>query len=241
MIRFLSVCFVLISFLILSVPFLPILLLIGKISPKTRDGITRFLVRFMFRLFIRMTGSKVELRGMEKLPPDEAVLFVGNHRSYFDILVTYAYLDRPFGFVAKDGMKKAPILRVWMRFIHCLFLNRTDLKAGLQTINEGAEQIKNGISVFIFPEGTRGGKEGEIAEFKEGSMKIAQKARCKIVPIALSRTAAIWEDNFPKMQPSRVTMEVGDPIDVTTLDVAAKKVLGATTRAMILDMIQQHG
>lgn len=240
MIRFLLVCIILIGYLIITLPIMLILLLTGLFAPTVRDKLIRFDVRVMFRLFIFITGSKVEVRGMEKLPENEAVLFVGNHRSYFDILVTYAYLDRPFGYVAKDSMLKAYILRVWMKYIHCLFINRTDLKEGMKTIIAGAEQIKSGISVFIFPEGTRGKVEGKMDAFKEGSLKMAQKAKCKIVPIALSNTAAIWEDHFPKMKPAHVIMEIGEPIDIDTLDKEDKKYLGAYTRTKIQEILDRN-
>ena len=240
MIKFLLVCFILIFYLIITLPLVLIEIIIGLFKPEWKDKSTRFLVRIMFRLFIFITGSKVETKGMEKLPKDEAVLFVGNHRSFFDILVTYSYLDRPLGFVAKDSLNKALILRVWMRFIHCLFLNRDDLKQGMKTILAGAEQIKNGISVFIFPEGTRGHIEGQLAEFKEGSLKMAQKAKCKIVPVALTNTAAIWEDHFPKMKAANVIMEIGDPIDLDTLEKEDKKYIGAYTQKKIQAILDKN-
>ena len=137
-------------------------------------------------------------------------------------------------------MEKAPILRVWMRLIHCLFLNRTDLKEGMKTILAGAGQIKNGISVFIFPEGTRGKTEGSMAEFKEGSLKMAQKAKCKIVPIALSNTGAIWEDQFPKMKPAHVIMEIGEPIDITKLEKEEQRHLGAYTQKAIQQILDKN-
>lgn len=240
MIRFFLVCFILVAYLIVTIPLAIILYIVRLFAPKVTDAISRFLVRMMFHIFIFITGSKVEVRGMELLPKDEAVLFVGNHRSYFDILVTYAYLDRPLGFVAKDSMKKAYLLRDWMNFIHCLFLNRTDLKEGMKTILAGAEQIKNGISVFIFPEGTRGKTEGAMNEFKEGSLKMAQKAKCKIIPVALTNTGKIWEDQFPKMKPAHVIMEVGEPIDIETLEKEDKKYLGLYTQKKIQAILDKN-
>lgn len=241
MIRFLLVCFILIFYLIVTLPLVLVEFLIGKINPDIKDKSTRRLVRVMFKLFIFITGSKIELRGIDNLPPtDEAVLFVGNHRSFFDILVTYAYLDRPLGYVAKDSLKKAPILNIWMDFIHCLYLNRTDLKQGMKTILEGANQIKSGTSVFIFPEGTRGHTEGQMAPFKEGSLKMAQKAKCKIVPIALTNTAAIWEDHFPKMKAAHVILEIAPPIDIETLEADDKKHLGAYSQKIIQEILDRN-
>ena len=225
MIRFLLVCIILIAYLIITLPLLLVLLIIKKFAPQVTDAIVRFLVRIMFRLFIFITGSKVEIRGSQNLPKDEAVLFVGNHRSYFDILVTYAYLDRPLGYVAKDSMEKAPILRVWMRLIHCLFLNRTDLKEGMKTILAGAGQIKNGISVFIFPEGTRSKMGNEMLEFKGGSFKAATKAKCPIVPVALINSFVPFDRNTIRPVTVQVhflkPLEYEDYKEMKTTEIAA--------------------
>lgn len=110
----------------------------------------------------------------------------------------------------------------------------------MKTILAGAGQIKNGISVFIFPEGTRGKTEGSMAEFKEGSLKMAQKAKCKIVPIALSNTGAIWEDQFPKMKPAHVIMEIGEPIDITKLEKEEQRHLGAYTQKAIQQILDKN-
>lgn len=63
-----------------------------------------------------------------------------------------------------------------MKRIHCLFLDRKDIRKGLQTILEGAEYLKEGYSMCIYPEGTRS-TTGELGEFKGGSLKMAQKAK----------------------------------------------------------------
>ena len=83
------------------------------------------------------------------------VLYVGNHQSYFDILVGYTTVPTLLGFVAKKEMERYIFLRDWMRNVNCLFLDRTDIKAGMKTILDGIQKIKAGISVWIFPEGTR--------------------------------------------------------------------------------------
>lgn len=110
---------------------------------------------------IRVT---IEVNGLENIP-DEAALFVGNHSSYFDIIVTGAAIPGGVGFVAKDSLGNIPGLSSWMKRIHCLFLDRKDIRKGLQTILEGAEYLKEGYSMCIYPEGTRS-TNGELGEFK---------------------------------------------------------------------------
>lgn len=101
-----------------------------------------------------MTGVKVTVIGEENVP-DEPVLFIGNHRSFFDILLTYSRCRNLTGYVAKKEMEKIPLLSTWMRFVHCLFLDRENPKEGLKTILQAIDYVKNGISICIFPEGTR--------------------------------------------------------------------------------------
>ena len=95
--------------------------------------------------------------------------------------------------MAKAEMRKIPLLSDWMRYLHCLFLDRKDIKKGLKTILEGVEKIKSGISICIFPEGTRNRNEDELEllPFHEGSFKLATKTNCPIVPIALNNTVSI--------------------------------------------------
>ena len=92
-------------------------------------------------------------------------------------------MPRPTGYVAKREMLRYPLRNVWMYFLHCLFLDRSDLKKGLKTILEGVEKVKSGISICIFPEGTRNDTDQDFLPFHEGSFKIAEKATAPIVPI----------------------------------------------------------
>lgn len=91
-------------------------------------------------------------------------------------------------------MEKIPCLSHWMRFINCLFLDRKNIKAGLATMNEGTKLLKDGFSIAIFPEGTRSQDE-DPHEFKEGSLRPALKAGVPVIPMAISGTADILENN----------------------------------------------
>ena len=146
-------------------------------DPAARDRESLKIVQFMFRLILKIAGVEVTVKGAENIPKDQAVLYVGNHRSYFDILVGYTTVPGLMGFVAKKEMLRYPFLRSWMKNVNCLFLDRENIKEGLKTILEGIDHVKNGISVWIFPEGTRNRNEDlrELLPFKEGSHKIAEK------------------------------------------------------------------
>ena len=126
-------------------------------------------------------------------------------------------------------MKKVPLLSVWMERLYCLFLNRTDIKEGLKTILTGIEQIKNGISMCIFPEGTRnkGDDETKLLPFKEGSFKMAEKTGCPIILMSMNNTSAILEEHFPFIRSTHVVLEYSKPIYPKELSKEERKFLGA--------------
>ena len=159
MIRLLLVLFALVGFLIFSYPFLVAQVSLGKKDPHARDLETIKMVRSVFGLLLKLAGVTVTVKGAENIPEDKAVLYVGNHRSYFDILVGYTTVPTLLGFVAKKEMEKIPLLRTWMVNANCLFLDRKNIKEGLKTILQGIEKVKNGVSIWIFPEGTRNTNE----------------------------------------------------------------------------------
>ena len=125
-----------------------------------------------------------------------------------------------------------------MKRLYCLFLNRTDIREGMKTILAGIEQMKNGISMCIFPEGTRNKEpDAPMLPFKEGSFKMAEKSGCPIIPIALTNTADILENHFPRIKPANVILEYGKPIYIKELDKENRKFLGAYTQKIIQDML----
>ena len=117
------------------------------------------------------------------------------------------------------------------------------MKTGLKillTILAAIAQIKEGVSVWIFPEGTRN-ENGllELLEFHEGSMKIAEKSGCPIVPVAIKGTAEIFEEHIPFIRPGRVVIRYGEPFYIKELEPSKRKFSGAYTRERIISMLRE--
>ena len=240
MIRFILVALCLLLYLILFIPTMFFLLIVKRFKPEMASTIAQAMVRNTFRLLLFLSGAKVEVRGQNNIPKDGGVLFVSNHRSYFDILAGYGYTYKPLGFVAKYEMIRIPLLRQWMKILNCLFLNRKDIKQGLKTILLGIEKVKSGISIWICPEGTRNLNDDvtDVKDFKEGSLKIAEKGKVPIIPVAIYGTYEIWEQHLPYMKKNKVIIEYGEPIIIDELSDADKKKLGAYTRGKIVNMLE---
>lgn len=230
------------GYLILSIPLLIIEWIIGKFNPHAKDISSLRIIQTVFRFILWLTGVKVTVIGEENVPKDQPVLYIGNHRSFFDILLTYTRCPGLTGYVAKAEMEKIPLLSNWMRYLHCLFLDRKDIKKGLQTIKEGIEKIKSGISICIFPEGTRNRSESdlELMEFHEGSFKLATRTGCPIIPIALNNTVSIFEKQFPKIRKTHVVIEYCKPIYPAELSKEDKKFVGRYTQNIILEALKKN-
>lgn len=241
MIRFILLVIILLGFLVSSIPLLVGEWLVGRKDERRQQEHSLGVVQAMFRLLIRITGSTVTVKGRERIP-EGAVLYVGNHRGYFDILVGYTSVPGLTGFVAKKEMLRYPILSNWMRNVNCLFLDRKDLKAGMKMILDGINKVKSGISIWIFPEGTRSSGEDimEMLPFKEGSLKIAEKSGCPVVPVAITGTAEIFEQHIPFMRPSHVTIEFGEPFYIKELTPEQRKRAGAYTQDKIIEMLKNE-
>ncbi|MBQ7919584.1 MAG: 1-acyl-sn-glycerol-3-phosphate acyltransferase [Lachnospiraceae bacterium] len=236
MIRITLAMLFLILFLICTIPVMTFEQIIWKKHKDFHDKSSLAIVLWAFRVVLFICGTKVIVKNKENVPTDTPVLYVGNHRSFFDIIITYTLVPRPTGYVAKKELEKVPLLRWWMRHLYCLFLDRNDIKQGLKTILTGVEQVKSGVSMTIFPEGTRNkGEEGTMLPFKEGSFKIAEKANVPVVPMTIVNSSAIFEDHFPRVKPQTVIVDYGTPIYIKELDKETQKNFGTHVREIILN------
>lgn len=236
--RTLLVLLALIIFFIVSLPLYLILLLVGRFNQKAKVAVSQKVVAGAFRFVLFFAGTKRTVLGLENIPKDQAVLYAGNHRSYADIPMGYITLPTLTGFVAKKEIGKIPFLSWWMKNLNCLFLDRDDLKAGLKTILTGIEYIKQGYSMFIMPEGTRNHEE-EMLPFKEGSLKMAEKTGCAIIPVAITGSDEVFEKHVPWVKKAHVIIHYGKPVYPNELSKEERKFLGAHIRNIIADMLKE--
>lgn len=238
MIRLMLIAIFLIFFGIFSIPLYAVQAVRGKHDEKGRFAFAQKVTATAFRIVLRLAGVKATVLGTERIPKEEAVLYVSNHRSYFDILMGYTTVPTLTSFVSKKEIQKIPCVRSWMKYMKCLFLDRENIKEGLKTILQGIAQIKEGYSVFIMPEGTRNHGE-EMLPFHEGSFKFAEKSGCAIVPVAMVHTDDIWEKHMPWIRSAHVVVEYGDPIYIKDLPKEKRMHLGAAVRDVIAEMLSE--
>ena len=239
MIRFIIVCICVIGYLILSIPILLAEWVVGKFNRRAKDISSLRIIQTVFKFILKVTGADITIIGHENVPKDQAVLYIGNHRSFFDILLTYVLCPDLTGYVAKKEMEPIPLLSTWMRYLHCLFLDRKDIKEGMKTILQGIELLKNGTSIYIAPEGTRN-KGEELLEFHEASFKLADKAKCPIIPVAINNTDEVFEKHLPWIHSAHVTIEYCEPVYMEEMERAEKKHVGEKVREIIGEKVKAN-
>lgn len=230
-------------FLIVSLPLLGIEWIVSKFNKRAADISMLRYVQWGFKMVMFFSGTKLTVIGEENVPKDEPILYIGNHRGIFDAVVTYARCPGLTGYISKNSVAKVPILNLVMKRIYCLFIDREDIKQSMKVILSAIDYVKQGVSICIFPEGTRNkdkSNSASVLTFKEGSFKIAQKTGCKIVPMAITGTAEIFEDHLPWIHSRHVILQYGKPVDISALPKEEQKKVGAYCQAKVVEMLETH-
>lgn len=238
MLRLLLIILWFMVFLVVTLPLFLFEVIYRLINRDRSEIQCQEIVRFLMRGILFFAGVKVTVKGRENVPEGEPVLYVPNHRSYFDFVVTFCNMRSPILNVGKKELAYVPLIGQWVMLIGTFLMDRKSRKKGYRTIEEAVRTVKEGKSVVIYPEGTRNkGKMEEPLRFKEGSLKISTWSGCKCVPVALLNTRNIYENHRPFVKATDVTLIFGKPIDPATLSQEEQKNYGALVRGRIVDMI----
>lgn len=214
---------------------------IAKKDPVKSWNKARPYVRGFFRKLLFIAGTKIEIRGAENLPEaDQAALFVGNHRSYFDIIILQTLTKGPIGFVAKKEFLSYPLLPLYTADIGSIFLDRDNVRESLKTINEGTERMKKGLSLGLFPEGTRNHGD-ELMPFKPGGYRMAEKSDSPMILVAFTNVGRVFEENkFHFLRSRHVIVEFDKPVYPSQMDKEARKAFYDNIPNRIQEMLDTH-
>lgn len=163
-----------------------------------------------------LAGIKVAVRGSENIPRDRSAVYIVNHQSNFDIPILYAGLPLQFRWMAKKELFNIPLFGLAMRRCGYIPIDRSDRRKAMHSMNEAAQQIRDGASVIIFPEGTRT-PDGHLQEFKKGGFLIAIKAQTPVVPVAIKGSFKVMSKNSVRINRGSIEMEIFPPFDTAGL------------------------
>jgi len=163
------------------------------------------------KFLLAVSRIKVTVKGLYNIRPDRSYIYMSNHQSNFDIPVALAYLPFKFRWVAKAELFKIPIFGSAMYKSGHINIDRSNRRAAYKSLKTAAKNIQEGISVLIYPEGTRS-KDGNIRPFKKGGFLLAVESGTPIVPVIIHGTWPIMPKNKIIIKPGNVTIEIKAPI-----------------------------
>lgn len=188
----------------------------------------------------KTAGMKITVEGLEKIPKDRPVLFTPNHQSYADIpLLLHVLKDFDFGFLMRMQLNKFFAIEQISHIIKCVPINQENVREGIKALNKTAEQIKNGFSMLVFPEGKRG-FSNTPDEFKNGAFKIVQKTGVTVVPIYIHNVFKVLEGNDFQITPTDIKVIILDPIETSDMKRDDVKQLHDRVYNLILEESKKH-
>lgn len=161
-------------------------------------------------LFV-LIGCRVHVVGKEYVDAPGAKVYAANHTSYFDVLPLMLGLGVPYHFVAKMEVGRMPFIGTFLRQMRHTKFDRSDPESRLRQSEEMEKLLREGESIFVFPEGTFTGEDG-VRPFQLGAFKAAVDAGVPIVPVSLAGTRRFLRDGTYLPRPSSVTITVSPPI-----------------------------
>jgi len=144
---------------------------------------------------IQAGNITIEVHGIENIPKEDGFIFYPNHQGLFDVLTFFYSCPKPFAFVIKKEAKNIILLKQTIEATGSLAMDREDIRQSMQVINQVAKEVENGRNYIIFAEGHRSREGNKLLDFKGGSFKAAQKAKCPIVPCALINSFVPFDEN----------------------------------------------
>jgi 1-acyl-sn-glycerol-3-phosphate acyltransferase len=187
------------------------------------------------RINLVLTSVRIHARREARLDTDTAYVFMSNHQSHIDVLAVVAALpDFQLRWVAKKELTTVPVFGWALRHSDHVIIDRSNHAQAMRTLRAAAEKMRRGLSVIIFPEGTRGPGDGTLLPFKKGGFVLAQEAGIPIVPIVVCDSAEVLSRHGWRIHRGDVNVLVGQPIAVEGID---REELMARVRAHLERML----
>jgi len=177
---------------------------------------------------------KVTVRGLSSIDATQSYIFMVNHQSLYDIPVLLGHLPHQFRWLAKAELFRIPLFGQAMRRVGYISIDRSDRKAAINSLQTAADKIKDGVSVLIFPEGTRS-PDGHIQSFKKGGFILAVDSAAPIVPMVIHGTRTIMPKNKLQLKPGQVRLDIQVPIESSKYSRKTKDALLEKVRRTLLD------
>lgn len=184
------------------------------------------------RMVLWLAGVRLEIRGLEKIPKGQPVVFMPNHQSNSDPPAVFAVIP-PVLIMAKKEFFRIPVLGRAMILRGFIPVDRKNHDRAVEAVEEAAKSLIAGHSFLLFPEGTRS-KDGRLQPFKKGGFVMAIKAGAPIIPISISGSSRVMRKGEFAIRPGVVRVTIHDAVPTEGLTIENRDRLLETVRQAIL-------
>ena len=178
------------------------------------ENVPHIIGRIWSKSILIASNVKVFIKGQCNIDPSRSYIYMANHLSNFDIPVLMAYLPVQFRWLAKAELFKIPLFGYAMKRAGYISIDRSNRESAINSLNRAAKIIKNGVSVVIFPEGTRS-RYHRLQSFKKGGFVMAIDSQIPIIPVIIHGTWSIMSKNKIQIRPGNVILEVKKPVETS--------------------------
>jgi 1-acyl-sn-glycerol-3-phosphate acyltransferase len=196
-------------------------------------NVPHLIARLWGKIQLGITGTRVRIQGLENIEPEKSYILVSNHQSSFDIFALLGYLPIQFRWTAKAELFRTPFMGWAMSRIGYIPIERDSPKKAYRSMLRAAEVVRKGVSVFIFPEGTRS-PDGNLQPFKKGVFLIALKSQAPILPISIQGTSRIMQKGDWRTYPGQVRIQIDPPIDTAGIPAEKEEQLSQRVRSTLV-------
>jgi 1-acyl-sn-glycerol-3-phosphate acyltransferase len=201
--------------------------------PFSRTGnIVHHYARWWAKIQLLVSGVRVKVKGLEYLAKKAPFIYMANHQSAYDIFALLSCLPVQFRWIAKKELFAIPVLGWAMRAANYISIDRSGRKKALESIERAANKIKGGVSVVIFPEGTRS-RDGSIQPFKRGGFTLALKSGVPIIPIAIKGSSDVMPRDSLRVRPGEIHITIDRAIDTAPYSLRERDALMERVRGTL--------
>ncbi len=208
----------------------------GIFNPYSR--MVDAIIRLWARGILKVSGVKVEVHGQEKLRKGQPYIFISNHQGAFDILAGIVAIPVTMRFIAKKELFRIPIFAQGMRAVGMIPIDRGNSQEARKSLEEAAQTLQKGVSVLIFPEGTRS-LDGNIKPFKKGGFVLALKSGLPIMPMVFTGSLNILRKKSIKVHRGTIHVYFLDEVNTAQYSFERRNELLQTVRQQIVDFYEK--
>ncbi len=164
------------------------------------------------KLFCWLTLVRVTVRGRENINRKTSYVFVANHQGAYDIFAIYGFLGHNFKWMMKKGLERIPLVGYACRKAGHIFVDNSSQAAVRRTMQDAESRLKDGMSVVVFPEGSRT-LDGKMHTFKRGAYQLAMEFSLPVVPITIDGAYEVLPRRGAKLpRPGHIILTIHEPI-----------------------------